>query len=170
MGRLLWCAAGRRSECERAARRERVRNFKAKFRFPHMWRLYCQQSNFRSSLNLNALLCLKYMRKSDITHVWLWTVLVCGRLSVSHWAIWCKCEHESVRVQLLYFYMVFIVIQLFSSFNKKAGVHAWECLSLSEEEMGSFLFSSEIKYWFLLSVGTATSSGRLAPKQGHLLS
>lgn len=72
-----------------------------------------------------------------------------------------------MRVQLLYFYMVFIVIQLFSSFNKKAGVHAWEYLSLCEEEMGSFLFSSEIKYWFLLSVGTATSSGRLAPKQGH---
>lgn len=66
--------------------------------------------------------------------------------------------------------MVFIVIQLFSSFNKKAGVHAWESLSLSEEEMGSFHFSSEIKYWFLLSVGTATSSGGLPSKQGHLLS
>lgn len=51
----------------------------------------------------------------------------------------------------------------------KAGVHAREYLSLIEEvEFSSFRL--RLNFGFLLSLGTATPSGRMASKQAHLFS
>lgn len=65
--------------------------------------------------------------------------------------------------------MVFIVIHQFSSPKMKAGVHAREYLSLIEEVEFS-CFRLRLNFGFLLSLGTAAPSGRMASKQAHLFS